>query len=384
MPASIAGRAGYQIVGKSDGVRADELEFIESYGIPIALNPKIFDDGRRILAFPSGRMGINFLHNIGVGYDGRAGAVYSEILIISRDDFFKINGDPGIFDSFFLNNYGLGNGGKVERLEKVQIPQVPGTSGADLAKLSGLVQTRTDLESIIAGLLEPEKRLVLVVSTSSDEQESLVRNLVMLFPQSMRGIPYTTFAAEPDRETYFKVMLVPSVNISNLSKLANFQIVRLDSEGRQQINEDTSSTRSVEGYFASIVFTNDSAALVALQAKYNAHLLTPLKKTATSQDLLNFCYLETIFEKTQGGDKRLAIGMELAQTAPSSQLSEKYYSILLSESARSPDTSVTSKSLLVTSSFFSRSGNLKRPLLFSQENSRGSQVSVIPPQPSNL
>ena len=267
MPASIAGRAGYQIVGKSDGVRADELEFIESYGIPIALNPKIFDDGRRILALPSGRMGVNFLHNIGTGYDGRVGAVYSETLIISRDDFFKTQGDPGIFESFFLKNYGLGNGSKVERLEKVQIPQIRGASGADLAKLSGLVQTRADLESIINGLLEPEKRLVLVLSTSSDEQESLVRNLVMLFPQSMRGISYTTFATEPDRETYFKVMLVPSVNISNLSKLANFQIVRLDSEGRQQTNEGTSTTRSVEGYMASIVFTKDSAALESFQAK---------------------------------------------------------------------------------------------------------------------
>ncbi len=158
MPASIGGRGGYQIVAKSDGVRNDEFEFIESYGIPVALNPKIFEDGRRLFVFPSGRLGVNFIHNIGTGYDGRTGAIYSETIIIDKESFLKTKGDPNLFEALFLKNYSLGLGNKVERLELLQIPESR-SGDMNLSKLAAHTETQANLETIIRGLLDPEKRL---------------------------------------------------------------------------------------------------------------------------------------------------------------------------------------------------------------------------------
>ncbi len=178
---------------------------------------------------------------------------------------------------------------------------------------------------------------------SSEEQEELVRNLLLLFPQSMRAVAYTTFATEPDRETYFKLMLIPPSSVPNLSRLANFLIVRLD-EGIKTQDRGTSNVTGVESYLASIVFSGNSSDLEKLHEKYNAHLRTPLKKTVTAKDLLSFCYKEIVFEKATGA-VRLGLGLELAQGAPSSQLAESYYSLLMSETAQNTDSNLNSRIL---------------------------------------
>lgn len=319
MPAQIASRKGYQVVAKSQGVTSEEVGFLESYGIPIALNPEAFTEGRRLFRLPSGRLGFNYLKNMGVGYDGRFGAIYSRTIIMKESQFVSFGADPRIVEPLFIQN----------PKEPGNLPQLElgssQTLGIDFDVLRETLHGEETLRRIL-GAIFGDRKVILLAPPKEDLKDFMV-NFLMLLPDQMRVIPYTTYCIEPDREPQFTLLVVPAGERDRLPQAGHWTVIDLGSKYSPQTG-DTPSCDPAKS-LSEIAFAGDFAAIQDFHSKFSSYPSTP-----SFMPRLEYWCLQSKLEKAESAEEAIDITIMLAEKALTRELSEHYYSEAIDRAQR--------------------------------------------------
>jgi len=311
MPAQIAGRKGYQVVAKSQGVTKEEVAFLESYGIPIALNPEVFTEGRRLFRLPSGRLGFNYLKNMGVGYDGRFGAIYSRTIIMDENQFLRFGADPRIFEPLFTQN--PKEPGNLAQLE-LKSSQM---GGIDFEVLRETLHGEDTLWRILGAVFEDRK--VILLDPAKEDLKDFMVNLLLLLPDQMRVIPYTTYCVEPDREPQFTFLVVPAGERHRMPQAGQWEVINLGS--KNQIRTGDSPLCDPARSLSEMTFAGNFAAIQDFHSKFSSYPHTP-----RLMPRLEYWCLQTKLEKAESAEEAIDITITLAEKGLTHELSEHYYS----------------------------------------------------------
>jgi len=283
-PVIVGGRRGYQIaVRPSDLDKKDEI-FIDLNGIPLGINPSDFSKGKRFLVLPSGRIAINILYNVGESYDKRMGAIYSYFLLLNKDNYERFELSP-IKLNGCLQKVGDEKKAREEYLKIMEMKNVITSecstrgvseiSGIDFDAIKSMVDEAT-LAEVIKIILNynsnklessgQKKRIIFNIEENNYNVDSLIKfydNLLLLLPAPLNIITYTTYVADPDRESAFQLMA--SINGKFKYPKTFFYIFELPAVGGKSKEENT-----VYNYIAKSVFKGDTKAILDLHEKYHS------------------------------------------------------------------------------------------------------------------
>lgn len=189
-------QTGYQIVAKSSGVNDRFLNSMISYLYPLGVNPMEFTQSKSLLSIGKGHVAYSMVKNVGVGYDGRDGTLYNHTIIMTKDDFQKIESDTRILDQYFIDDYSARG-----ELDKLYIQ--PETIPTDFEYLQNLDQNL--LSTVLFCLFKKSKIAILKAA-----DEKLIQNILSVIPPQIRFMPYSTLVLEPTRQTKYQFIQIPS------------------------------------------------------------------------------------------------------------------------------------------------------------------------------
>jgi len=339
MPAKVGNRRGYQVVAKSPDVSKEDEDFLYSYGVPVAVNPSDFLEGVRLMVLPSGRVGLNTLYNIGKGFDGRFGAIFSETLVLEKDAFVESNADFAAFADAFhakaeaeslASEFGMADAVRSLNGEQRNAQE---SSGIDFQSITETVSDKTTLNTLLNAVLKGEKKVILVnqpQEAGGTSGKEFFPNLLLLFPPAMRVVPYTSYAAEPDREIPFQLMIATNGHYKQPSSPSLYDTIVVGDTARR---EDTPGTFNLADYLSTIVFERLTEELSELHRSFADLYGRVTDKSPTKlAALLEYAYKRDVFLNDEKLDltQRFNLGLELAEQAPpglSSELYEKLQSL---------------------------------------------------------
>jgi len=195
---------GYQIISKSDGITEDILSQLRNYFYPLGVKHSQFKESRSLLLLKENKIAFSIIKNIGIGFDGRPDAIYNHTLIITKDDFQKINNDTRILEKYYLENSKT-----TERLPiiTIQPSDIP-------IEFSSLEDSLEILPKILFSIFRNEKTIVF-----GHPDYKLIQNILSLIPSSTRLIPFSTLVHYPSRQPKYNFILTTKDRVTNLDSL---------------------------------------------------------------------------------------------------------------------------------------------------------------------
>jgi len=218
--ASLAGKSGYQIIAKSDGISKEIVSELDYYLYPTGIDPSEFNESCSMLLLKNEKIAFSKIKNIGMGYDGRNNTLYNHTLVVNKEDFAKYEYDTRIFEEFYVENTLLQG-----KLPVLQIdPNIP-EMDFQFAKNSEII-----IKDALTELFRKQK--IAILDTKNTD---LIQKILSLVPPSMRLIPFSTLVIQPERQPNYNLIQTKSQNKSILEK--NFKIIDPDKiPGEQKKN----------------------------------------------------------------------------------------------------------------------------------------------------
>ena len=333
MPAKVGNRRGYQVVAKSPDVSKEDEDFLYSYGVPVAVNPSDFLEGVRLMVLPSGRVGLNTLYNIGKGFDGRFGAIFSETIVLDKDAFVESNADFAAFADAFhakseaeslASEFGMADAVRSLNGEQRNVQE---SSGIDFQSITETVPDKTTLNTLLEAILKGDKKVILVNQprkAGGTSGKEFFPNLLLLFPPVMRVVPYTSYVAEPDREIPFQLMIATNGHYKQPSSPSLYDMIIA---GDTASREDHPDALNLADYLSTIVFERLAEELSELHRNFADLYGRVTDKSPTKlAGLLEYAYKRDVFLNDEKLDpaQRFNLGLELAEQAPPGLSSELY------------------------------------------------------------
>ena len=189
--AHIDGQHGYQVVAKSPGITDKDILDLEWYTHPAGVDGSSFK-GSRSMLWLGDRIAYVMVRNIGRGYDGRYGTLYSHILVMDPEDFDLAGNDTRTLDPLYMEKKNVRGELPVIETDLVE-PEVPplSTDGDEV------------LEGCIAGILAGKKVAIL-------HQPKAIQEVLALLPRTARTVPFSTVAPEPAKQPSYRMVSIPS------------------------------------------------------------------------------------------------------------------------------------------------------------------------------
>lgn len=336
MPAKVGNRRGYQVVAKSPDVSKEDEDFLYSYGVPVAVNPSDFLEGVRLMTLPSGRVGLNSLYNVGKGFDGRFGAIFSETVVVDRDAFVESNANLAAFADVFhsraeaeslASEYGIAD--SVRSLSGEQ-KDIRGGGEVDFSAITEVIPDKATLNALLEALLKGDKKVILVnqpQNAGGSSGKEFFPNLLLLLPPVMRVVPYTSYAAEPDRESPFQLMITINGRYKQPSSPSLYDTIVPGDLARR---ESRPAAFDLADHLSTVVFEGLEETLSGLHRNFADLYVRVADKSPTKlAGLLEYAYKRDAFlnDEKLNRVQKFNLGLELAEQAPPGLSSELYQSL---------------------------------------------------------
>jgi hypothetical protein len=205
-------KTGYQVIAKSKNVDDRLLSSLANYLYPLGVNPAEFKESKSLLSVGKDNVAYSIVKNIGVGYDGRSGTLYNHTIILTKDDFEKLDYDTRIFDKYFIENYDARG-----ELDPLYIQ--PESHKIDFVYLQKL--DRNLLSTLLYYFFKKGK--IAIIKTYDDK---LIQNILSVIPPQIRFMPFSTLVFEPSRQSKYHIIQIPSKIQSKLE--SNYAIIDPD------------------------------------------------------------------------------------------------------------------------------------------------------------
>jgi len=180
---------GYCVIAKTPGITKELLEYVDSYHYPIGILDTEFLKKKKYKSLLKFKKWIIYSTCICVefSHDGRRGTLYTQHLVLTLEQFTKINNDTRNLNAFFVE---LPHATRDEDLIQLIIPE------GSYIKLS-----KSDIpynEKIVAAL-QKKKKVALLSKWVVDMQEILA----LMEPED-RVIPWTNMIIKPLTQWHFR------------------------------------------------------------------------------------------------------------------------------------------------------------------------------------
>lgn len=197
-------REGYQVIAKTNGVTESIINNLTGYLYPIGIDLDKFTESHSLRILDNDNIAYSIVKNIGVGYDGREGTLYTHTFVVDKTDFQKLDYDSRIFQNYFIKNTNLRG-----EMEKIKIE--PFKIKTDFYLISRL--DRASINHLLRYLFL-NKKIALLDTSNLD----MIQNILTLLPPSMRLISFSTNVPQPDRQPEYDLIQVPKNMVYKLDK----------------------------------------------------------------------------------------------------------------------------------------------------------------------
>ena len=289
--ADLEEKSGYQIVSKSSKVTSELLAELEDYMYPVGMDPNKFTGSKSMLVLKNKLVFVR-AKNIGTGYDGRSGTIYSHVIILDVDDFKEFDNDSRIFNDLFVQKQ------TQEHLTPLPIDIKTFESDFSCIDVLGIALVGDFIRAAFS------KKKIAVLSIGDD---SLLQSLISLLPPSFRKISFSTLVLEPHRQSKFDLVqtqtnkssledyfiidprerkLISSSNDNLFEYLISYFVDVVDSKMADELQKihDTFESIPLQNHkekltLAMVIIILDSKFSYVLNQKMLEHLLLILEKT---------------------------------------------------------------------------------------------------------
>lgn len=195
---------GYQVIAKTNGVTESIINNLTGYLYPIGVDLDKFTESHSLRILDNDKIAYSIVKNIGVGYDGREGTLYTHTFVIDKADFQELDYDSRIFHHYFIKDTSLRGEMKKIRIEPFKIK-------TDFRMISRL--GRAPINQLLRYLFF-NKKIALLETSYLD----MIQNILTILPPSMRLISFSTNVPQPDRQPEYDLIQMPKNMIYKLYK----------------------------------------------------------------------------------------------------------------------------------------------------------------------
>ncbi len=190
--AEINQKKGYQVIAKSAGIDDNIINKLSNYLYPIGITPNLHKTSKSLVVVDNEYVAYSVVKNIGNGYDGRSGTLYTHTIVIGIDKFKKLDFNSKVFDKYLIDDYHIRG-----ILEQLKIKPIdPNIDFPYLKKYDG------DFLIIILSAMMNNHKFAIINNIDID----LIQNLLLLLPINMRLVPFSTQVAKPDKQPNYKII----------------------------------------------------------------------------------------------------------------------------------------------------------------------------------
>ena len=190
--AEINQKKGYQVIAKSAGIDDNIINKLSNYLYPIGITPNLHKTSKSLVVVDNEYVAYSVVKNIGNGYDGRSGTLYTHTIVIDIDKFKKLDFNSKVFDEYIIDDYNIR--GILEQL-KIK-PIKPNIDFSYLKKYD------KDFLIIILSAMMNNHKFAIINNIDND----LIQNLLLLLPINIRLVPFSTQVAKPDKQPNYKII----------------------------------------------------------------------------------------------------------------------------------------------------------------------------------
>ena len=190
--AEINQKKGYQVIAKSAGIDDNIINKLSNYLYPIGITPNLHKTSKSLVVVDNEYVAYSVVKNIGNGYDGRSGTLYTHTIVIDIDKFKKLDYNSKVFDEYIIDDYNIR--GILEQL-KIK-PIKPNIDFSYLKKYD------KDFLIIILSAMMNNHKFAIINNIDID----LIQNLLLLLPINIRLVPFSTQVAKPDKQPNYKII----------------------------------------------------------------------------------------------------------------------------------------------------------------------------------
>ena len=105
--AEINQKKGYQVIAKSAGIDDNIINKLSNYLYPIGITPNLHKTSKSLVVVDNEYVAYSVVKNIGNGYDGRSGTLYTHTIVIDIDKFKKLDFNSKVFDEYIIDDYNI-------------------------------------------------------------------------------------------------------------------------------------------------------------------------------------------------------------------------------------------------------------------------------------
>ncbi len=189
---------GYQVISKSKGISEKIISECSNYLYPLGIKHKEFTEARSLVIINKNKIAFSIVKNIGVGFDGRPGTIYSHTFVMDKTDFQKIDNDTRIFEMHYLEDPNRQRILPSFTLESKKLP-------LDFKLLDKIMPV---LPNILLNLIRGKKTAI--VKTSKHD---LIQNILTILPPSLRLISFSSLVNQPHSQPKYDFILTPKPRI---------------------------------------------------------------------------------------------------------------------------------------------------------------------------
>ena len=191
--APVKGKSTYQITAKSIEISENVIGELLPHIFPTDVDLTEFKESRSLFILKDGKIAYCRVRNIGIGYDGRSGTLYSHIILITVEDFKKINNDSRV-----LNDYYIERPSTVGKLEKINVipKEIP-------INFNLLNQYSLILRDIFSSLILKQK-----IALIEKNENELIQEILAVIPKSLRLLSFNTFLDDPQKQSRYQFVMI--------------------------------------------------------------------------------------------------------------------------------------------------------------------------------
>ena len=192
---------GYQVIAKSPGINKEIISECENYLYPVDINLNKFIQSRSLILLKKNIVAFSIVKNIGVGFDGRLGTIYSHTFVIEKKEFQKLDNDSRIFEQYYHEDPSfLGEMPKlILKSEKIPID------------FKNVEKIRSILPTVLVALFKNEK-----IAIFKTNKPKLIQTILSIAPPSVRLIPFSTYVEHPSKQPKYNFILTSKAKLFDL------------------------------------------------------------------------------------------------------------------------------------------------------------------------
>lgn len=316
-------RTGYQAIARSFQPGAEDIRFMESYGIPAGLETGSVHEIRRFFRLPSGTYVYNFVQNIGEDTMGRAGILMSHMLLLNRQEYLNSFPDPSYFEPYYMREYN--NVNYISRLGEIRngyvvlpkkVVNVPEATVASTKKLNPGGLSGDAMTAIISAILNDEKKVIL--STDKDHPPmEIMWSILRILPKPLRDVSFSTHVSNPGREPICRLVSMNAADADRLTGNSGYFVVKLSGKG--QTYPGKGILQELSRYLAGIAVKEDLKSLESFHM-----MVRGFSSELSPREALVMAYREIDFERTEDSMQKMMKAIELSERVPIKLLSDEY------------------------------------------------------------